>query len=65
MDRDRQRPATDRDEVERTGRTDQVAGKDENQGFGAPGSRSEQRTGRDENARDSADDTDELRGGGA
>lgn len=65
MDSDRQRPTTNDEEIERTGRTEQVIGKDDNQGLGVPGSRSEHRTERDENDPGPADDTDELRGGGA
>ena len=65
MDEDRRRPATDRDEVERTGRTAQVTGDDANQGFGSPGSPGEQTAGRDEKDPRSVDDTDDLRGGGA
>lgn len=48
-DQDKPRPITTEEEIERTGREDQVAGVDANEGFGAAGSKREQRTGLDEN----------------
>jgi hypothetical protein len=48
-DQNRERPVTTEDEIDRTGRGEQVAGADANQGFGAAGSQREQRTGLDEN----------------
>lgn len=48
-DKDKPRPITTTQEIERTGRDEQVAGVDANEGFGAAGSKREQRTGLDEN----------------
>ena len=46
-DQNSERPVTTDDEIDRTGRDEQVVGP--NEGFGAPGSPREQRTGLDEN----------------
>lgn len=48
-DKAKPRPVTTEEEIERTGREEQVAGVDANEGFGAVGSKREQRTGLDEN----------------
>lgn len=63
MDGNRERPMTTDDEIDRTGRDQQVA---PNEGFGAPGSVGEQREGVDENdAPPGGVDTADMPGAGA
>jgi hypothetical protein len=65
-DQDKSRPITTSEEVERTGRDEQVAGVDANEGFGAAGSKREQRDGLDENdAPPGGIDSAEFPGAGA
>ncbi len=59
-DQDKPRPLTTEEEIDRTGRDEQVAGVDANEGFGATGSTREQRDGLSENdaPRDGVDSAD-------